>query len=273
MNSEGDHEDDGGRAGNGRPAEGRQRTAGRPRAIPAGGIGTVVASIRSVAGRRSRRDLRRSVPVGRRRRHLDRLAALGRPERRRRRSAQTTLLRRVRVAARARRPRACGASVDDSGARTTTCLTASWPRSIDWATNAVPMVAAADPMATPTMVPLTPKIDAMIAAITAPAAEARIWRMENFTPRPEVRPPPASALRSLPHGAVDLLAQQVGVPVVARVLLDHVDHDPAQGRRAASRPTPRARRGSRRRRRWPARRRTGAGTARCPPSPAPARGR
>ena len=34
---------------------------------------------------------------------------------------------------------------------------------------------------------------------------------------------------SLPHGAVDLLAQQVGVPVVTRVLLDHVDHDPAQG--------------------------------------------
>ena len=72
-------------------------------------------------------------------------------------------------------------SVDDSGARTTTCLTASWPRSIDWATSAVPRVAAADPMATPMIVPLTPKIDAMIAAITAPAAEARIWRNENFT--------------------------------------------------------------------------------------------
>ena len=36
------------------------------------------------------------------------------------------------------------------------------------------MVAAAEPMATPTMVPLTPKVDAMTAAITAPAAEARI---------------------------------------------------------------------------------------------------
>ena len=72
-------------------------------------------------------------------------------------------------------------SVDDSGARTTTCLTASWPRSMDWATSAVPRVATADPMATPMIVPLTPKTDAMIAAITAPAAEARIWRNENFT--------------------------------------------------------------------------------------------
>ena len=63
---------------------------------------------------------------------------------------------------------------DDSGARTTTCLTACWPRSMDCATNAVPKVAAAEPMATPTMVPLTPKIDAMTAAMTAPAAEARI---------------------------------------------------------------------------------------------------
>ncbi len=68
-----------------------------------------------------------------------------------------------------------------SGALTTTCLTASCPRSIDWATKAVPMVAAADPIATPTMVPLTPKVDAMTAAITAPAVEARIWRNENFT--------------------------------------------------------------------------------------------
>ena len=72
-------------------------------------------------------------------------------------------------------------SVDDSGARTTTCLTASWPRSMDWATRAVPRVATADPMATPMIVPLTPKIDAMSAAITAPAALARIWRTENFT--------------------------------------------------------------------------------------------
>ena len=42
------------------------------------------------------------------------------------------------------------------------------------------MVAAAEPIATPTMVPLTPKIDAMTAAITAPAVEARIWRMAEL---------------------------------------------------------------------------------------------
>ncbi len=79
-------------------------------------------------------------------------------------------------------------SVDGSGARTTTCFTARWPCSIDWATNAVAMVAAAEPIATPTMVPLTPKLDAMTAAITAPAAEARIWRIENFTPGLSSRP-------------------------------------------------------------------------------------
>ncbi len=77
-----------------------------------------------------------------------------------------------------------------SGTRSATCLTAWCPRSIDCATKAVPMVAAADPMATPTIVPLTPKIDAMEAAITAPAAEARIWRTENFTPALSRRPPP-----------------------------------------------------------------------------------
>ncbi len=70
---------------------------------------------------------------------------------------------------------------ESSGARTTTCLTASWPRSIDCATRAVPIVAAAEPMATPTMVPLTPKADAISAANTAPPTEARIWRNENFT--------------------------------------------------------------------------------------------
>ena len=73
--------------------------------------------------------------------------------------------------------------VELSGARTATCLTACWPRSIDAATNAVPRVAAMDPMATPTMVPFTPKLEAMSAASTAPAAEARIWRPENFTER------------------------------------------------------------------------------------------
>jgi hypothetical protein len=44
------------------------------------------------------------------------------------------------------------------------------------------MVAAMEPIATPTIVPVTPKLDAMSAAITAPAAEARICRKENFTP-------------------------------------------------------------------------------------------
>ena len=79
-------------------------------------------------------------------------------------------------------------NVEDSGARTTTCLTASWPLSIDCATRAVAMVAAAEPIATPTMVPLTPKVEAITAAITAPAAEARIWRNENFTPGLSSRP-------------------------------------------------------------------------------------
>jgi len=63
-----------------------------------------------------------------------------------------------------------------SGTRTTTCLTAAWVRSIDWNSNAVPTVAATEPMATPTMVPFTPKIDAMTADNTAPPAEARICR-------------------------------------------------------------------------------------------------
>jgi hypothetical protein len=71
----------------------------------------------------------------------------------------------------------------ESGARTTTCLTASCPRSIDWPTSAVPIVATPDPIATPMIVPLTPKVDAISAARTAPAAEARIWRTENFTSR------------------------------------------------------------------------------------------
>ena len=85
--------------------------------------------------------------------------------------------------------------VDVSGARTATCLTAWWPRSIDCATKAVAMVAAAEPMATPTMVPLTPKTDAMTAAHTAPAVEARIWRIENFTQGVSSRPRGAR-----PHG-------------------------------------------------------------------------
>jgi hypothetical protein len=69
-----------------------------------------------------------------------------------------------------------------SGALTTTCLTAWRVRSIDWKARAVPVVAAMEPMATPTTVPLTPKTDATTAASTAPAADARICRKENFTP-------------------------------------------------------------------------------------------
>src|SRR5687768_10064095 len=41
--------------------------------------------------------------------------------------------------------------------------------------------------------------------------------------------------RSLADGAVDRLAQEVGVPVVARVLLDHVGQDPPQADRAVVR--------------------------------------
>jgi hypothetical protein len=85
-------------------------------------------------------------------------------------------------------PPSLRSKLDVSGTRTATCLTASWPRSIDCATNAVPMVAAAEPMATPMMVPLTPKVDATMAAMTAPAVEARIWRNENFTPGVSSRP-------------------------------------------------------------------------------------
>lgn len=47
------------------------------------------------------------------------------------------------------------------------------------------MVAAMEPMATPMIVPATPKLDAIRAATTAPAAEARICRKENFTPESE----------------------------------------------------------------------------------------
>lgn len=87
---------------------------------------------------------------------------------------------------------------DPSGVRTTTCLTARCPRSIDCETNAVPSVAAIDPMATPTMVPVTPKLDAMTAAITAPAADARICRPENFTATCSRHRPPAPRRRMSP---------------------------------------------------------------------------
>jgi hypothetical protein len=68
-----------------------------------------------------------------------------------------------------------------SGALTTTCLTALRVRSIDWKASAVPVVAAIEPIPTPTTVPFTPKTDATMAASTAPTAEARICRKENFT--------------------------------------------------------------------------------------------
>jgi hypothetical protein len=68
-----------------------------------------------------------------------------------------------------------------SGALTTTCLTALRVRSIDWKASAVPVVAAIEPIATPTTVPFTPKTDATMAASTAPTADARICRKENFT--------------------------------------------------------------------------------------------
>jgi hypothetical protein len=63
-----------------------------------------------------------------------------------------------------------------SGARTTTCLTAAFVFSIDWKRIAEPVVAAIDPIATPMIVPLTPKMDAMTADSTAPPAEASICR-------------------------------------------------------------------------------------------------
>lgn len=66
--------------------------------------------------------------------------------------------------------------VEVSCTRTATCLTACWPRSIDCVTSAEPIVAAAEPMATPMTVPVTPKLEAMSAASTAPMAEATICR-------------------------------------------------------------------------------------------------
>lgn len=77
--------------------------------------------------------------------------------------------------------------VDACGTRTTTCLTALCPRSIDCEMSADPIVAATEPMATPMIVPVTPKLDAISAASTAPAAEARICRKENFTPTKRIR--------------------------------------------------------------------------------------
>jgi hypothetical protein len=38
----------------------------------------------------------------------------------------------------------------------------------------------------------------------------------------------------LPHSAIDLLAQEVDMPIVPGVLLDHVHQDPPQSNRATS---------------------------------------
>ncbi len=134
---------------------------------PAGCIGRVVASMRCVAGAPATAEIsRRSVPsAGAADDAISIVSALASgavdpPD------ASVGELPAV--------PPSLRRSGDDTGARTTTCLTASWPRSMDWATNAVAKVAAAEPIATPTMVPLTPKADAMTAAMTAPAAEAMI---------------------------------------------------------------------------------------------------
>ncbi len=154
-------------------------------------IGAVVARRRSVAGASATAEISsRSVsPTGAATDSIWTVSALppssgaGRP---------TTFIGAVEADASvpplARVPPSLRNNVEDSGARTTTCLTASWPLSIDCATNAVAMVAAAEPMATPMMVPLTPKVEAITAAITAPTAEARIWRNENFTPGLSSRP-------------------------------------------------------------------------------------
>ena len=250
----------------------------------AGGIGVVVASRRSVAGASAAAEIsRRSVsPTGAAADSISTVSApapavgpasVGTDEA----STDDAASPLAPVAPSLRR------SVDDSGARTTTCLTASWPRSMDWATRAVPRVATADPMATPMIVPLTPKIDAMSAAITAPAAEARIWRTENFT-----------------QGYLVALGGHVGAggrPGTARQVCPHSPTAPSicsrsrsacplwrayssimwimihRSERSTSRSTPTGRRGSRRPRRWSARGRTGARRARCRPWPARGRGR
>jgi hypothetical protein len=67
-----------------------------------------------------------------------------------------------------------------SGFLTAAWRTTWWPRSIDWATSVVSVVATMLPMATPITVPATPKNDAMTAAATAPVADARICRRLIF---------------------------------------------------------------------------------------------
>jgi len=62
----------------------------------------------------------------------------------------------------------------DSGGATalTICRTFSWPRSSEWKTSAEPIVAAALPTATPTMVPAAPSDERASAARIAPTTEA-----------------------------------------------------------------------------------------------------
>jgi hypothetical protein len=157
---------------------------------PGGGVGLVVACRRSVAGASATAEIsRRSVaPTGAAvdaisvvsafwsSAGLERTASVEADD-----DDAAVVEAAARVSPLAPVPPSLRNSVAVSGAFTTTCLTASWPRSIDCATKAVAKVAAAEPTATPMMVPLTPKVDAMTAAITAPAVEARICRMENFT--------------------------------------------------------------------------------------------
>jgi hypothetical protein len=64
---------------------------------------------------------------------------------------------------------------------TTTCFTAWWVFSMDWATNAVAVVATALPRATPMIVPFSPNNDAATAARMAPAADAAICLGLSFT--------------------------------------------------------------------------------------------
>ena len=96
---------------------------------------------------------------------------------------------------------------------------------------------------------------------SSPGTTAAWWPRR---PRPAGRRGQTRCRRSLPHRPVDRLAQHVGVSVVTRVLLDHVDDDPAQAERRAL-ATARRRRPTCRGRPWP-------GPARSP-RPPPARPR
>src|ERR1700735_3885781 len=78
------------------------------------------------------------------------------------------------------------------------------------------MVAAADPMATPTMGPLTPKNGAMLGAPTAPAADARTCRMGMCTAPDDLLTELTTLTERRRHGPGDELAGPgVEHPVVA----------------------------------------------------------